>query len=519
MLTYVINTSGNKTFDSDQLFKLVGYNKICWMNYGISDLEKCAEEICEKQTVLGADDFRIAILVDFYGFDKVRLVYGSNGYSPVETGVDLSIYFPYLEAYIVDHLFSKIQRKELIVRERHVFYIQDGKHDGFSILSNEEKQLADILVPEESSVTEIISVKMPLKEFEDKKAEFENIEKEPEEQEEEKPQVDGSTVLSEYDKEIEKLVRLSEKQLLDRQRKIDEDYQRDLQEQENVNEIVPKSNEEIYIDVPEKRYSLFKLHCTRELSLDFKMTDYPYTNNDGLSFHEFYLAFKQRISQNNGIKRHHYYATFGSGAAKAAFDTLSLSLYLIKMYEREEQIKENSEFVIESMDCERLKSMLITSWNKICSARTIALNNGSEYYDIKSLVETKEEKIAREKTSEAFALTESRSKAYSDMKQYSIDEIYEEICGITEERADTFSEKDMEKLDELMQTYLAKRDDTKESVAESEFRSVREDCKMTSQCPSRNDYDNVIMKKKKDIAELLSKTINVEYIHKDYAEQ
>ena len=95
MLTYVINTSENKTFDSDQLFKLVGYNKICWLNYGLSELEKCADEICEKQMVLGADDFRIAILVDFYGFDRVRSVYGSKGYSPIETGVDLSIYFPH----------------------------------------------------------------------------------------------------------------------------------------------------------------------------------------------------------------------------------------------------------------------------------------------------------------------------------------------------------------------------------------------------------------------------------------
>lgn len=159
MLTYVINTSENKTFDSDQLFKLVGYNKICWLNYALNEMEKCAEEICERQTVLGADDFRIAILVDFYGFNRVRNFYGTDGYSPIETGVDLSVYFPFIEAYIIDHLYSNIRKKELVVKERHIFYIQNGKHDNFNVLSNELKQLEYVLEPDEDSITEVISVK------------------------------------------------------------------------------------------------------------------------------------------------------------------------------------------------------------------------------------------------------------------------------------------------------------------------------------------------------------------------
>jgi len=31
MITYVINTSENKTFDSEKLFDLAGYNKIRWI--------------------------------------------------------------------------------------------------------------------------------------------------------------------------------------------------------------------------------------------------------------------------------------------------------------------------------------------------------------------------------------------------------------------------------------------------------------------------------------------------------
>ena len=69
-----------------------------------------------------------------------------------------------------------------------------------------------------------------------------------------------------------------------------------------------------------------------------------------------------------------------------------------------------------------------------------------------------------------------------------------------------------------MAAYLKKRDEVKESVSEDEFRSVKEDCKMISQCPSKNDYDNIMEKKKAVISEILTKTINIEYIKKDFDE-
>ena len=54
MLTYVINTSENKTFDSDRLFDLAGYHKIHWMNCSLSEIGECARTIHEKQNILGA---------------------------------------------------------------------------------------------------------------------------------------------------------------------------------------------------------------------------------------------------------------------------------------------------------------------------------------------------------------------------------------------------------------------------------------------------------------------------------
>ena len=71
MLTYVINTSENKTFDSSKLFELAGYSKIRWLQCSLNDIQKCVLHISEKQNSIIADDFRIAVIVDFYGFDKM----------------------------------------------------------------------------------------------------------------------------------------------------------------------------------------------------------------------------------------------------------------------------------------------------------------------------------------------------------------------------------------------------------------------------------------------------------------
>lgn len=510
MLTYVINTSENKTFASDQLFKLVGYNKIRWMNYGLDDLERCAEEICERQMVLGADDFRVAILVDFYGFDRVRSVYGSQGFSPIEKGVDLSVYFPLLEAYMVDHLFSKIMAKQLFVRERHVFYIQDDKNDGFNVLVNKKEQVEYILEPKEGSATEVISETVSLSELNRKK----KNQSEKASYEQEITDEDREKVVSEFESRKDALESLTDEDL----KQIHNEQIERLQQQVDDEEDQESSEkEDVYVEVPRMRYSSFMLHCTETLSLEFKITDYPYTNLKGLTFDEFYFAFKQRESQFDGIIRHHYYASFGSGAAKAAFDSLSLSLYLIKLYEREEVICEEKEFVSASIAPEDLKQMLITAWNKICSARTIALGNNSEYYDIKSLESFDVDKI--ESDSKKYSEAESKANAGKEIKGKSPEKIFEKIAAITSEPTDTFSEKDKKDLDELMKNYLKMRDSLKESACDYDFDTVRDDCKMTSQCPSANDYENVVEKKKQTIAEVLSRTIEAEYINKDFTEE
>lgn len=481
MLTYVINTSENKTLDSDTLFKLVGYSKIRWMNYGLRDLEKCADEICDLQTTLGADDFRVVLLVDFYGFDRIRSVYGSDGYSVTESGVDLSVYFPILEAYMVDHLFARIRRKELTVQEKHVFYIQGDSEDGFNVIDNKEKQLKYILEPDEDSVIDATD---------------------------EEPEFDSEKARQ------NQLYIVDSKQNGNAQTDAETSALADETEEENT------KNDNTYDKNGDKRYSRFILHCTNKLSLDIKINDYPYTNLKGLSFHEFYLAFKLRESQYNGMIRHHFHASFGSGPAKAAFDNLSLSLYIIKLYERDEPIRERNEFVVDTIDPDKLKKLLIDAWNKVCSARTIALKNSSEYYDLESIVSEKPEEMAESaRQAKTFSRAESRNKARAELKKLSVEKIYSEIREIASEDSDTFSERDKKELDKLMSAYLVRRDETKESEATYEFKAMQENCAKTNQCPSQNDFENVVTKKKNEIAALLNKTIEVEYINKDYTEE
>ena len=509
MLTYVINTSENKTFDSDQLFKLVGYNKICWMNYALDEMEKCADEICERQTVLGADDFRIAILVDFYGFNRVRSFYGTDGYSPIETGVDLSLYFPFIEAYIIDHLYSGIRRKNLVVKEKHIFYIQNGKHDKFNILSNELTQLEYVLEPDENSVTEVITVKML-------KSDIEKQLREREERVQAAKDItcdERSQLHQKYDEQKTTLEDIGSIPAATLSQEIEDP---EKEEADDPDEFSRARKNEVYVDVPQKRYSRFRLYCTEMLSLDFEMCDYPYTNKKGLTFEEFYRAFKQREGQYYGIKRYHYYASFGSGAAKAAFDNLSLSLYLIKMYEREERIRQDDEVIIDRIDPDNLKTMLITSWNKICSARAIALNNSSQYYDIRHFLQQEEpDKAERKKEVD----NGNRVKARKAAKNMSPEEIYKNICAMSAESNEKLNTRERKELDAYMQKYLVVRDGVKESTDESGLAIIREDCPKVSQCPSRNDYENVVAKKNAEISKVLKETMNVEYQNRDFSGQ
>ena len=114
-------------------------------------------------------------------------------------------------------------------------------------------------------------------------------------------------------------------------------------------------------------------------------------------------------------------------------------------------MRDNSEVVIGRIDPENLKSMLITAWNKICSARTIALNNSSQYYDIKSL---EVDKIANKSAEQDEMKKKINNQVYAEAKKTSTETMYAEICKICLNSNKKMSEDDKLELDKLMSTRL-----------------------------------------------------------------
>ena len=92
MLTYVINTSENKTFECERLFSLVGYNKIRWKSCRLDEINKCAQEIYDSQNSITASRFQIAVIVDFVCFERQLVIEVDGGYhsEPHQQEEDLS---------------------------------------------------------------------------------------------------------------------------------------------------------------------------------------------------------------------------------------------------------------------------------------------------------------------------------------------------------------------------------------------------------------------------------------------
>ncbi len=453
MITYVINTSENRTLDSDKLFDLAGYNKIKWMNCTLNEIGQCAETIFEKQNVLGADDFRIAVLVDFFGFDRIRVPYGRRGYLP-EEGVDISLYLPYIEVYLLDNLIAFLEKHELHSRDFEIYYVQNTRVERYEFLDNAKSQLAQILQGKDPAVG-----------------------------------FEPDTKAAEHEAFI----------IPDSEAEADEN---------------PDEDKTVY---DEGYYSSFELYCTPNVSLPFKLSDYPY-GSDAMSFSQFFKAFSERTSQTNGIRTHYFVSNYGGGKARAAFDSLSLSLYLIRMYEREENSDDSGEIEVNHIDSDCLKEILITAWNRLNLARAITKGGNIEYFSLREnlLLDEEGARPADRASMEALLkLTDEEIDALSPM------ELYEKICYYHNRTADELARDKRNEYDSLMKDYLVRRDETRESGLEQEFRERIRDGSMitTTQFPSKEEYLHLVEEKQKDISARFDGFLNSSYKEVDFSEE
>ena len=507
MVTYVINTSENKTFDSDQLFRLVGYNKIEWLNCALNRVEDCVDFIKNKQGAIEAEEFRIAVLIDFYGFDRIRSPYGRMGYGHDE-GVECSLYLPYIEAFLKDNLLYMLEKQEYYAAQCDVFYIKSGNFEVIENIDNLESQVYQILSPVESS-------------FVEKRKTY--VEQEEAIYIDDNGKIYTADAYEKAKKEINELDNLlAETESAKEKEAILEKIQKRIDFVDNVR----PNTRKVRKMVEEEVYSAFSLYCTRHLSLEFNIKDFPYgienEKNEGASKEKFFKAFCERVAKNRRIRRHFYHTSVGGSVARAAFDNLALSLHLIRLYEREDYIKEEGDVEIGGVDPEELKNLLITAWNKIVCARQVAKENKSLYYSLKQIsqkelkIEVKDEVPTEEEFKKIRqALTSN------DIKSKNIQSQFDSIMNMGKQGEGIFIDDDKKEFDEILSKYLNKRDETNEKDVDIRFNELIRSGTLdtTNQCPSKQEYQFVINEKHDDISRLMGQTLNAEYGVKKFDEE
>lgn len=479
MLTYVINTSENKTFDSDLLFELSGYSKIRWMHCRLDEVEECAKEISVKQNILGAEKFRVAVLVDFYGFDRIRRPYGcgGKGYGE-ETGIDLCLYYPYIETYLVDHLFDYLETRNLHAATREVYYIQNENADRYSFINNREEQLRQVISPSEP----------------------ESADEEPE-----IPEDDNSGDVTPLDK-VSEGVEIN----------ADADGAAEVNGTEEANGTSGASGAEdaagAVVAEDEPRYPSFDLHCTPEVSLTFRLFDYPYCGSNTTTLGDFIRRFADRTNERSHIFSHVYVTSYGEGDALAAFDTLALSLYLIRMYEREELRDEKNSLQIDHLDPNKVREILQRAWNKIHKAQELARENQCEYY---SLNIGNGDRVIGETESEEEHIKSEMPKVSPEQLRGECRALFEQICQIAG-GGQKMTEAEATEMDKVIEKYLGQRDELREDTVRDDLSHLVDGSKKIKQCPSQLDYEAEVNKRYGQISALFRRTLKAEYLQADY---
>ena len=513
MVTYIINTSDNKAFDSKNLFSLVGYTRIVWMNKQLNKVNECADEIIERQNALGVDDFRVAVIVDFYNFDKIRHPYGESGFIKDNETVDIAIYFPFIESYLADNLFDKIMRKHLRVHRKDIFYVQNCAVGAIDTINNAKEQTRLILSPVDFDSDEA------RKNFELRldKDDEEIIAKKREKSKERKI----NSLREKYEKEKNIFVSdLDEALNVDRISK--EEYKLELKhyEEKRKNEYKEKVAE---IDNSYDTFNQFSLHCTKEMDLIFKTEDYPYSGTQLITCNEFYDALINRNITNNRIRRHYYYNPKSTTQIMAVYDTLTLCLYLIKVFEQEEIMEDEGEMTIKGIKPEKLKNSLVKSWNKIAKAQEVAKENKPKYYDVKKIVNVIEKQhIKKELETEKKDETKHSfdQNKVDKISSLNIDQVYKNIKLYTSNKAEQVTEINVENLNNSIIKYQEKRDQKRVDEMDNNFtEEIKNDDYKTNISPSKVTYEKLINTYEAEISSIFKKALKAEYVSVDYSKE
>ncbi len=417
MLTYVINTSENKTFDSNLLFELVGYSQIRWKHCSLDKIDLCANEICEeeKSKILSTGEYRVVVLVDFFGFPY------TDSATEEAAGAYVEIYKGFLEHYLMENLFGTLKQNNIPAKDCEIYYIQYVPHEPLSVNYMEAEQTA--------------------------------------------------TLFGLHGGEIEKLRaarKAGEKDLL-----------------QGVK------------DCP--KYKEFLLPCSNGVELRVSFSKKAETENEeGMTFGEFFRYFCEHRDDPRkfGIVVHKPYVTYGD-AGRAAYDALSLSLYLVYLYERRDEVPPDTE--IRRPDNRVFIQTLRSSLRKVHSARASALKNVCKYHSLD--VEGQRTFVNRDSESSATAQKAKKEVRLTEKEQY------RQICRLAGGDDSASMPELQDERNHLMKSYLDQRDFARSKEKEEQKDELDESKAELLQCPSDIDYKKATERKRKKIAELLEKSL------------
>ncbi len=446
MLTYVINTSENKVFDSNLLFELVGYSQIRWKHCSLDKIDLCATEICaeEKSKILSTGEYRVVVLVDFFGFPH------TDPAKEETAGEYVELYKGFLEYYLMENLFGTLKQNNIPAKACEIYYIQYVAYEPLAVNRMAAEQTARLFG------------------------------------------------LAEEEKLLKK--------------------QRHQKGEDGI--VYPRAAES------SKKHEMFLLPCSEgvELQIDFckkkgQEEDYdeedePLTEGKGMSFYEFFTYFcnHRDDARKFGITVHKPYVTFGD-ASRAAYDALSLSLYLVHLYERRDDVAPDTE--IRRPDDRVFVDVLRTSLRKVHSARVAALKNDCRYYPLNVQHKKKDPEKA----------VKSNKKAAKAKKPPRLTEEaqYLQICRLAGEKGLIETQELQKERDALMKQYLEQRDFARSKEKEeqdADFVEIEEDLDiMVEQCPSALEYKNAVDDKKKEIATLLEESLSEDDTMQSFEEE
>lgn len=444
MITYVINTSQNKTLASNLLFDLAGYEKIRWLSSTLQDIEVCADTIVTDQNKLIGDELRVAVILDFYGYDRVRLPY-DNG--PDKVHVD--VYKSFLLAHLIKNLFSKVQKRGCRIEACEVFYIQNNMDGSSEDAANRFEQIARIFSLDAQREA---YYRKGLPAVED----------------------DG------YDNEQHARYEAYKKEVEADQRVLLEEFE------------------------------TFTLHLTRDSSLTFSAKEYCY--RDRATLGTFVDSINIMMVDNQSIIRH-IHPTTGEMSVHAAYDNLTLSLYLVSEYESDRKIGMDPRHdSVAKLDKKKLELYLQKVHAQIAAARELAGDDQSSerFYPI-------EVPDTRETVEQGVNVIPEIVTGSID-----VDTMYQNILRYSSHSDCGMDDEDVEELDELVSKYIRARHIHSESDLEDIFKN-----KMTAgaikktlpTCPTDADYQLVIDAKRKEMEGLLTESLEAEYVSVKFEEE